>query len=107
MDIREDLNALVEATASRDDFVAFVGALRRDLAANPERWENRTLDDFPRGSVRLGRKQPGLLREPWTANAWRNPRLSIAAKFYEQRSALPHNGFLSSALRGGPHGNRC
>jgi hypothetical protein len=31
---------------SREDFVAFVRALRKDLHDNPDSWENRSLDGF-------------------------------------------------------------
>ena len=31
---------------SREDFVAFVKALTKDLRDNPQTWENRTLEQF-------------------------------------------------------------
>lgn len=32
--------------SSKEDFIHLVDALRKDLAENPEKWENKTLDDF-------------------------------------------------------------
>jgi hypothetical protein len=40
------LNSLVEKIRSRDDFVALVEAMLRDLRTNPGAWENPTLDRF-------------------------------------------------------------
>ena len=41
-----ELNQRVNKIKTRQDLGQFVGALRADLAANPERWENPTLDRF-------------------------------------------------------------
>jgi hypothetical protein len=36
----------VDQIANREDLVAFIVALRADLASAPEKWENPTLDRF-------------------------------------------------------------
>lgn len=41
-----DLKKKVDAVTSRDDFAAFVDALRNDLNMHPDDWENPTLDRF-------------------------------------------------------------
>lgn len=37
---------LADNVSSKEDFINLVEALRQDLVANPEKWENKTLDDF-------------------------------------------------------------
>ena len=41
-----ELHERVNRIKTRQDLSQFVGALREDLAANPGRWENPTLDRF-------------------------------------------------------------
>jgi hypothetical protein len=43
---RKEARELIDTMKSKEDFVAFVEALRRSLAESPEQWENRTLDDY-------------------------------------------------------------
>ena len=42
----KELHEQVEEIQTRDDLVAFVQALSRDLKARPEGWENATLETF-------------------------------------------------------------
>lgn len=48
MEIRFHLgpDEAVQQVQSREDFVAFLGALRADLQKNPEQWQNRDLPAF-------------------------------------------------------------
>ena len=41
-----ELHERVNKIKTRQDLSQFVGALRADLATNPDRWENPTLDRF-------------------------------------------------------------
>ena len=41
-----ELHERVNNIKTKQDLGQFVGALRADLATNPERWENPTLDRF-------------------------------------------------------------
>jgi hypothetical protein len=41
-----ELHQEVGQVKSKEDLAAFVAALRLDLAANPEEWENPTLEGF-------------------------------------------------------------
>jgi hypothetical protein len=41
-----ELDDLAAAVGGHEDLAAFVRALESDLVANPQHWENRTLDDF-------------------------------------------------------------
>lgn len=41
-----ELDERVNKIKTKQDLCQFVGALRADLAAHPERWENPTLDRF-------------------------------------------------------------
>ena len=41
-----ELDVLVNGVQSRHDLVAFIDALRGDLAANDSAWENPTLDRY-------------------------------------------------------------
>lgn len=41
-----ELHERVNKIKTRQDLSEFVGALRGDLAANPDQWENPTLDRF-------------------------------------------------------------
>ena len=41
-----ELNERVNQVKTRQDLCGFVAALRADLASNPERWQNPTLDAF-------------------------------------------------------------
>lgn len=41
-----DLDTRVKSVASREEFVAFIDALRADLTAHADQWTNRSLDDF-------------------------------------------------------------
>ncbi len=44
--VRSNLVDQVEAIRSRDDLVAFVRELLRDLSTNPRGWENNTLETY-------------------------------------------------------------
>lgn len=40
------LSARIPNIRSKEDLASFVGALRKDLEANRDEWENPTLEDF-------------------------------------------------------------
>ena len=41
-----ELHEQISTVSSQEDLVKFISALRSDLAANPETWENPTLERF-------------------------------------------------------------
>jgi len=52
-----------EAVSSRTEFAKFVDSLRADLAANPEGWENKSLDDFLRALADYAYDVPSYLSD--------------------------------------------
>lgn len=83
-----DLKQKVDAVDSRDDFVEFIGALRHDLSARPEDWQNPTLDGFLEALAAWVQDMDGYYRNnrlpvPSTPN-WKNvAEMMLAAKYYE------------------------
>ena len=83
-----DLNDQVFAIASREDFIAFVSALRRDLLRDPDGWENPTLDRYLDALAAWGEDLDGFFAnrgEPTpTEPSWRLfGMMLLAAKYYE------------------------
>lgn len=83
-----ELKSRADSVASRDDFVAFVDALRHDLTAHPEEWQNSTLNDFLESLAAwlqdmdgyYQNKQLPILSSP----SWKNlAEMMLAAKYYE------------------------
>lgn len=83
-----DLKNKVDSVESRDDFVEFVDALRHNLTANPDEWQNRTLYDFLEALSAWvqdmdGYYQNNRLPAPTSPN-WKNvAEMMLAAKYYE------------------------
>ena len=83
-----DLKTKVDSVGSRDDFVAFVDALRHDLAAHPEEWQNRTLDDFLEALSAWVQDMDGYYQNkrlpmPTSPNWKHVAEMMLAAKYYE------------------------
>lgn len=82
------LDNLAESVASRDDFAAFVDALRSDLSVHLAEWENQTLERFLEALSAWVRDMDGYYKNrqrpvPVTPN-WRNvAEMLLAAKIYE------------------------
>lgn len=83
-----ELNEQVEQIASREDLVAFVQALRRDLETNPGEWENPNLASYLGalagwiGDMHGYYRNQGL--EMPQAPSWKTVgEILIAAKVYE------------------------
>lgn len=82
------LNDQVSRISSREDFVAFVRALRADLEAAPGEWENDTLERFLEAVAAWTHDMDGYFRnrgEPVPKQPdWRTfGQILIAAKHYE------------------------
>ncbi len=83
-----DLKKKADAVDSRDDFVEFISALRHDLTARPEDWQNPTLDGFLEALAAWvqdmdGYYQNNRLPVPCAPN-WKNvAEMMLAAKHYE------------------------
>jgi hypothetical protein len=83
-----NLGNLAESVSSRDDFAAFVDALRSDLSTHPAEWENQTLERFLEALSAWVRDMDGYYqnhRRPVPATPdWRNvAEMLLAAKIYE------------------------
>lgn len=86
--IEMDLKTKADTVASRDDFVDFVRALRDDLSASPEEWQNATLADFLEALSGWVQDMDGYYennRLPVPASPkWKNvAEMMLAAKYYE------------------------
>jgi hypothetical protein len=83
-----NLKKRVDAIGSRDEFVAFIGALRHDLSVRPEDWQNTTLDGFLEALAAWVQDMDGYyenncLPVPSALN-WKNiAEMLLAAKQYE------------------------
>lgn len=83
-----DLKKKVDTVTSRDDFAAFVDALRNDLNMHPDDWENPTLDRFLEALSAWVRDSEGYykgnnLPAP-ESPSWKNfAEMMLAAKYYE------------------------
>ena len=83
-----DLKTKVNLIESRDDFVTFIEALRYDVVAYPEEWQNQTLEDFLEALSAWvkdmdGYYQNNRLPVP-TSLTWKNfAEMMLAAKYYE------------------------
>lgn len=42
----EDINEIAQNVESKEDFIQFIGMLIKDLAHNPNEWENKNLNDY-------------------------------------------------------------
>ena len=42
----KEISEIAQKVKSKEDFIGFVGALIQDLKANPNTWENKTLDNY-------------------------------------------------------------
>ena len=83
-----DLKNKVDSVGSRDDFAEFITALRRDLTAHPEEWQNPTLDSFLEALSAWVQDMDGYYQNtrlpvPTSPN-WKNvAEMMLAAKYYE------------------------
>jgi hypothetical protein len=71
---------------SREEFVSFVKLMRNDLAADPDDWENITLDDFLEAlSAWVNDSERYFSSEtPQPHLSWRNvAQILLAASAYE------------------------
>lgn len=73
---------------SRDSLADFVEALRRDLEAHPDEWENRTLSRYLESLSAWIREMDGYYQNCGqmapTAPSWRNiGEMLLAAKHFE------------------------
>ncbi|NBN79331.1 hypothetical protein GWI72_13725 [Microvirga tunisiensis] len=83
-----DLNEKVNAVETRDDFIEFIGALRRDLKSSPDDWQNTTLDGFLEALAAWVQDMDGYYQNnslPVTLLLnWKNvAEMMLAAKHYE------------------------
>ncbi|NBN65928.1 DUF7660 family protein [Pannonibacter tanglangensis] len=83
-----DLNEKVNAVETRDDFIEFIGALRRDLKSCPDDWQNPTLDGFLEALAAWVQDMDGYYQNnslPVTLLPnWKNvAEMMLAAKHYE------------------------
>lgn len=83
-----DLNAMADAVGSRDHFVDFLIALRKDAVMHPEEWQNKTLDEYLEALSAWVRDMDGYYRNnnrpvPELPD-WKNvAEMMLAAKSYE------------------------
>lgn len=83
-----DLNQLVNAIRTQDDFVVFVHTLLNDLRKNPDQWENVTLEHYLNAVATWSEGMEGYFMNtnqtmPKDVN-WRIiGQILLAAKFYE------------------------
>ena len=83
-----DLHAKVDSVGSRDQFVDFLNALRQDAVAQPEEWQNKTLDEYLEALAAWVQDMDGYYknnnRSVPTSPSWRNlAEMMLAAKYYE------------------------
>lgn len=83
-----NLNSKLNSVESRDDFIAFIKALRNDLVSNPEEWENLTLSDFLESLSAWVQDMDGYYqnnsRPVPKSFGWKNlAEMLLAAKYYE------------------------
>ena len=79
---------VVDAISSREDFVRFIGELRRNLLARPDEWTNTSLGDFLEALSAWTQDMDGYYENnnlpiPETPG-WRTlAEMLLAAKYYE------------------------
>jgi hypothetical protein len=83
-----EIDESADRIQTREDLAAFIHDLRRDLAHNPEEWENPTLDRFLEAMAGWIEDADGFYRNQGlpapSADAWRTVAQALsAARVYE------------------------
>ena len=79
---------MADSVGSRDQFVDFLVALRKDVVTHPEEWQNKTLDEYLEALSAWVQDMDGYYRNnnrPVPASPdWKNvAEMMLAAKHYE------------------------